>query len=247
MKNKIVYLTIDDAPTEHFTQKVDFLHQHHIPAVFFCRGDFLELRPQETIDAIHKGFTIGNHSYDHPHFSDLSLEAAYQQIESTERIIEDIYAKAKVTQPAKIFRFPYGDKGGLNGGDALAPYVGVGLERKAALQAYLQQAGYTQPKFENITYDYYHQARLHQDIDWYWTFDVVEWSVYAKEHLYGIDSLQKVYDRIETNEPEHGCGLHYPHSEDIILTHDHVESTEIFYLIIERLMQKNLSFQLPRL
>ena len=247
MSKKIVYLTIDDAPTEHFSQKVDFLVKNNLPAVFFCRGDYLEQRPKEVIEAIHKGFIIGNHSYDHPHFSDISLLEAYNQIERTEKIIEGIYKAAKVTQPAKIFRFPYGDKGGLNGGQALKPYLGLGLERKNALQDFLHHAGYTQPKFEAITYSYYHQANLLKDLDWYWTFDVVEWSVYAKEHLYGIDSLEKVYARIETDDPEHGCGLHYADSADIILTHDHLESSEIFYPILHKLMTKGFDFQHPKL
>jgi peptidoglycan-N-acetylglucosamine deacetylase len=247
MSRKIIYLTIDDAPTTHFSQKVNFLVENTLPAVFFCRGDYLEQRPREVIAAIHKGFIIGNHSYDHPHFSDISLEDAYRQIEDTEKIIEDIYKAANVSQPAKIFRFPYGDKGGLSSGQALEPYLGLGLERKNALQDFLYKAGYTQPRFETITYDYYHQANLLKDHDWYWTFDIVEWSVYAKEHEYGIDSLEKVYARIETDDPEHGCGLLYPDSADIILTHDHIESTEIFYPILNKLLSKGFDFQLPKL
>jgi peptidoglycan-N-acetylglucosamine deacetylase len=247
MAKKVVYLTIDDAPSQHFLQKVDFLLRNNLPAVFFCRGDYMEERPREMIEAIHKGFIIGNHSYDHPHFSDLTLEEAFAQIEKTEKILEDIYKAAKVSQPAKIFRFPYGDKGGLNGGQALEPYIGLGLERKNALQDFLQRSGYIQPDFSAVTYNYYHQANLHQDLDWFWTFDLVEWSVYAPKHLYGIDSLEKIYARIETHDPENGCGLHYPDSADIILTHDHLESTEIFYPIIQRLLQKNFDFQLPKL
>ena len=67
---KAAYLTIDDSPSPDMQSKVDYLHREAIPAVFFCRGDFLEERPAAALDAIRKGFIIANHSYSHPHFSD---------------------------------------------------------------------------------------------------------------------------------------------------------------------------------
>ena len=56
---KIAYLTIDDAPTEDFIRKVNYLKSVNVPAIFFCRGDRLEQRPDDLIYAIQQGFIIG--------------------------------------------------------------------------------------------------------------------------------------------------------------------------------------------
>ena len=69
---KKVYLTIDDSPGTQFTQKVDLLAKHDIPAVFFCIGELMEKYPAAVVDSIHKGFIIANHSYTHPAFSKIS-------------------------------------------------------------------------------------------------------------------------------------------------------------------------------
>ena len=36
---KQVYLTIDDAPTKYFKDKVDYLYKRKIPAIIFCVGE----------------------------------------------------------------------------------------------------------------------------------------------------------------------------------------------------------------
>ncbi|HEX8010618.1 MAG TPA: polysaccharide deacetylase family protein [Casimicrobiaceae bacterium] len=155
MTQKIAYLTIDDAPSPSLRMKTDYLHSKGIPAIFFCLGKSMEERPELVVDAIQKGFVIGNHSYDHPHFSDLPLPECYQQIERTDQIIEHLYSQAGVRRPARLFRFPFGDKGGLTYSNVFLPYEGEGAARKAALQNYLRQGGYIQPRFEGVTYQYF--------------------------------------------------------------------------------------------
>ena len=54
--NQVGYLTIDDSPTEDFLSKVDLLASMEIPAIFFCRGNRLEERPDDAISAIKKGY-----------------------------------------------------------------------------------------------------------------------------------------------------------------------------------------------
>ena len=86
---KIAYLVFDDSPSKDMKMKVDYLVLKKIPAIWFCI-EFLEQRPSYAVYAIEKGFIIGNHSYSHKHFSDLSLEQCYQEIEKTDKIIEHI-------------------------------------------------------------------------------------------------------------------------------------------------------------
>jgi peptidoglycan/xylan/chitin deacetylase (PgdA/CDA1 family) len=240
---KVVYLTIDDAPSADFKQKADFLCEQRIPAVFFCQGDLLEKNREAALRAIKQGFILGNHSYDHPHFSSLPLDACFEQIQRTDDILNDLYDALGISWRQKFFRFPYGDKGGLKFDEVFEPYEEEGAQRKAAIQNFLRRLGYRQPNFSGITYDYYRRAGLDQDIDWYWTYDVLEWSIFDSNPLYGVDSLEKVLERMEEVVPEAMRGLNTPGSEEIILTHDHVETTQYFETIINRLLAKGLVFK----
>ncbi len=73
----------------------------------------------------------------------------------------------------------------------------------------------------------------------------MEWSIFADESKFGIDSVEKMYVRMDEDVPEGGRGLNYPNSEEIVLTHDHPETTELFPPIIDRLLTTNLIFTLP--
>ena len=101
---KEAYLTIDDSPTKHTSDFVDWLSARDIPAAFFCIGssykdlDFpcegMEQRPEPILKAIDHGYVIGNHTYTHPRFSDLSLSDMKEQVLKTEAIIDSLYKQA---------------------------------------------------------------------------------------------------------------------------------------------------------
>lgn len=152
MANKQIYLTIDDAPSIDFMNKVNYLHDRKIPAVFFCIGSQIEKNTNEIINAIQKGFIIGNHSYDHPNFSDLNIDQIKLQILKTDQIIKSIYENLKLPY-TKLFRFPYGNKGTT--------------KNYKLTQEILWQMGYQHPYFE------YHETN--KDIDVLWTFDTEDY------------------------------------------------------------------------
>lgn len=243
MTKKLAYLTIDDAPSVVMKEKVDYLSSREIPAVWFCRGDFLEQRPHLAIYAIEQGFVLGNHAYDHPYFSELDLDECFTQISRTDEIIETLYSHAGVKRPTKCFRFPYGDKGGLKDVEGRPSSVGIGWERKQALQTYLRELGYTQPRWETVTYRAYQASGLKDDVDWYWTYDVMDWSIFAKEPHMGIDSLEKILDRMDGESPGGYDGLTSNTSAEIVLMHDHAETAAYFEPILQRLLEKGLVFQ----
>ncbi|MFH1307377.1 MAG: polysaccharide deacetylase family protein [archaeon] len=248
-EGKIAYLTIDDAPSDDFKEKVDFLASKKIPAVFFCEGEFLEESEEDITYAIKKGFIIGNHGYKgHPYFSNLTLEQAKEQIKKADELIDKMYEKAGIRRPAKFFRFPYGDKGGNENKQDYKnekPFSEEGRKKKEEIQEFLRQLGYTHPKFKGITYKYFKPYL--DDADWYWTYDCFEYSIFSKNPYFGIDSIDKVYARMDEDVPE-GCrGLNYPDSEEIILLHDHDDTTKYFKLIIEKLLSKGIKFKLPEL
>ncbi len=241
-ESKIAYLTIDDSPSEDMRRKLDVLRDRNIQAVWFCRGDFLEKRPEPVLEAIHRGHIIGNHSYNHPRFSDLPPEEAFQQIEQTDKIINALYKWAGTERPAKFFRFPYGDKGDLRYGELMLPLTKDGKNRKDAIQEYLRSLGYTQPFFPGITTAIHRRTGLFDDVDWRWTFDAIEYAIFEETHYRGVDSLEKVFARMQTDFPEEERTLNDPHTDEIILIHDHPQSTALFTPILDALLAKGLSF-----
>lgn len=133
-------MTIDDGPSERAKELIDYLTENGIGAVLFCRGDNLRKRPDAAVYAVKKGFVIGNHSFSHPHFGKLSEDEARKEIEKTDVIIEEIYAKAKEARPAKFFRFPYHETGGTE-------------EATKTNQIVLKKLGYSAPLTPNWVSD----------------------------------------------------------------------------------------------
>jgi len=236
---KIGYLTIDDAPSNDMKRKIKLLK--NIKAIWFCRGELLEERPDFAIYAIKKGHIIGNHSYDHPHFSKISLKKCFEQIKETDEIIERIYQKTGIKRPIKVFRFPYGDKGG--GEEVEKGWPENKKKHIKAIQDFLKELGYRQPNFENITYKWYVKAGLDKDVDVYWTYDTLDWAV-LEENQFGIKNIKDVLARMEENVPEGGRGLNYKDSNDIILMHDFEETKEMFIPMIKKLLTK-VKIELP--
>jgi peptidoglycan/xylan/chitin deacetylase (PgdA/CDA1 family) len=249
MVQKVGYLTIDDAPSMDFTRKVNYLKSKKIPALFFCRGDYLEKRKDFAIDAIEQGFILGNHSFNHPHFSQLSLIECQEQIQKTDEIIEQIYKDAGVQRPGKFFRFPFGDKGGDKDAE-----LGWSEDHRCHIQAIqnlLRKEGYYQPKFENITYHWYNTAGLNQDADVYWTYYTFDCEVTSDQkegvtNSLGYHDLDSLFARMDENVPE-GCrGLNFSGSNDIILIHDYLGIEDMFIPLIEALITKGIRFKLPK-
>jgi peptidoglycan/xylan/chitin deacetylase (PgdA/CDA1 family) len=244
MVGKIAYLTIDDCPSEDMKKKVDFLLRNDIPAIWFCRGEFLEKRQEPAVYAIENGFVIGNHSYDHPLFSKISLKECFKQIKVTDELIETTYEKAGIERPAKVFRFPWGDKGG--GVDIKKGWFFPRKENAnhiKAIQDLLTKLGYKQPKFKGISYNWYIEAGLPDDVDVYLTFDTMDWAVMNSK--FGISGLEDILRRMDEDIPEEGRGLNFAGSNEIILIHDLSETSHVFEPIIEKLLDKGLKFESP--
>jgi len=231
---KKVYLTVDDGPSKDFREKVDFLYSSNIPAIFFCLGSLMEKRAKDVVYAINKGFVIGNHSYDHPKFSEISTGEAKKQIQRTDRIIEKLYQKAGVKRLTKTFRFPHGDKGNE--------------ETKEIYQSVLREFGYKQPNFKQIKL--YGNPDFMKDIDVCWTYNSKDYTVTRYRLLgmkspYGYSSQKLVLDRIDENDHKHGKGLNYSRTRDIILVHDSEIISDLFYGLVNKLISKKTQFELP--
>lgn len=251
MPAKRVYLTIDDAPSKDFKIKVDFLFENKISAIFFCIGENLPKYETDVVYAIKKGFMIGNHSYNHKHFSDTTLEEGIASIKKTDEIIEKLYNRSEIHRPFKLFRFPFFDQGGDLSGDA---YEGKWSlpenkwftyerdDKRIAIQAYLKELGYSQPKFEGINMRYFNDKKLLEGADVRCTFDQMEYYLGDVNAPYSMGSVDNILGRINEDIPYQGRSLNCLETSDIILIHDEEKTTELFYRIINRYMEKRFEF-----
>jgi peptidoglycan/xylan/chitin deacetylase (PgdA/CDA1 family) len=254
MNTKKAYLTIDDAPSNDFRNKVDFLAERGIPALFFCNGGQIPQHENDVIYAIRKGYIIGNHSWSHPYFSDLSLEDCLSEIRRTDEIIEQVYQKSGVDQPGKFFRFPYFDPGGdenavkFNQEAQEPPNVRMTFPRddkRKAIQSFLKDLGYRQPSFQGITLQWFHQAGLLNRFDVFSTFTQKEYWLNKENAPEGLNRAEAILAKIDEDNPEKGLALNDPSTSDIILIHDHDYSQdimELFYRIISRYIEKGICF-----
>ncbi|KAL1874600.1 hypothetical protein Plec18167_005832 [Paecilomyces lecythidis] len=102
---KVVALTIDDAPSEYTDEILQILKSHDATATFFVIGSQIAGREESLIDLIHSGNELGNHAmYDEPsrNLSDSMLE---EQIYAVQRRIQDVYNSAGILEkPQQYFR-----------------------------------------------------------------------------------------------------------------------------------------------
>jgi len=99
-----LYLTFDDGPhPEHTAPLLDLLAEHEARASFFLIGGQIEANPELARRIAREGHTLGNHSYSHPHFDQLSLSAQLDEVDRTDALLSGIDG-----QPRHSFRPPRG-------------------------------------------------------------------------------------------------------------------------------------------
>lgn len=223
-------LTIDDIASKNTPAIVDYLCGKHIKAVLFAVGENVEKYFDEAVYALQKGMIVGNHSYSHPAFSELSLAEGIAEIEKNEKVLTRLYEKAGVERMVKVFRFPYGDKGGGN---------------RKALQAYLREQGFQKLVDTQITSPWYEENGLHEDIDTFWTFDFGEWQI-REGSLFTADS---VFAGIHDEKPSYGDALLREGSHHILLFHAHDETEKqlpgYHKLFLDHLLECGVEFEEP--
>ena len=80
------------------------MREHNVKITFFFAGYWLEKYPDLVRKIAAEGHEIGNHSYTHPHFNQLSKEKIREELESTSDLIEKLIGKRPV-----FFRPPFGE------------------------------------------------------------------------------------------------------------------------------------------
>jgi peptidoglycan/xylan/chitin deacetylase (PgdA/CDA1 family) len=104
-EEKVVLLTIDDAPDENALAMAKTLKDLNVKAIFFVNGHFIDAPEEgEVLKQIHEmGFPIGNHTYNHKSLKDLTEEEQRQEIVGLNDRIEEL-----IGERPQFFRAPFG-------------------------------------------------------------------------------------------------------------------------------------------
>lgn len=232
------YLTIDDSPSSHTDEMIDFLLERDIPALLFVRGDLLEQNPKPIIRAIQKGFVIGNHSYAHKPFGEYTYDQAIDDIEKCDRLIDQAYDQTNVTRHGKYFRFPYLDRGN---GDRIERHferssnIDINADDKVQkIQNYLKDYGFTQP-FET-NHPLYQNNSINNAIDSLMTYTSFDWML-TERHIgkWDYKTLDDLKTRIDQSDMKKFDG-------NVLIFHDQQETLPTFKSLIEYMIDKGYKF-----
>ncbi|GIO11106.1 hypothetical protein J19TS2_06610 [Cohnella xylanilytica] len=104
-RTRQVALTFDDVPDPRYTPLVlNALRREKVHATFFVVGSRARKHPALVRRIRKEGHAIGNHSFDHPDFSRLTLREMKEQIRRTESIVA-----REVGFAPRLIRPPYGE------------------------------------------------------------------------------------------------------------------------------------------
>ncbi|WP_144561251.1 glycosyltransferase [Bacillus mycoides] len=102
-KGKQVVLTFDDGPDPKYTPEIlDILKENKIKAAFFVLGENAQLNSSIVKRIYDEGHEIGNHTFKHPNVADTSLLRTEVELNTTQRLIQEITGHSTV-----LFRPPY--------------------------------------------------------------------------------------------------------------------------------------------
>ncbi len=101
---KKIAITFDDGPDPRWTPKIlDILKEKDVPAAFFVIGVDASQSPEILKREYAEGHEIGNHTYTHPNFDEISKTQIRWELNLTQRLIESTIGVKSI-----LFRPPFG-------------------------------------------------------------------------------------------------------------------------------------------
>ena len=90
-EKKQIALTFDDGPHPRLTPQIlEILARYHVPATFFMVGVNVLNYPDAARQVIQAGHEVGNHTFTHPHLTDLNEQAIMEEIGKCEDALEEL-------------------------------------------------------------------------------------------------------------------------------------------------------------
>lgn len=116
--SKYVALTFDDGPGYNSTQRIlKTLEKYNVKATWFVLGKACENNPEMLKQIAAAGHEIGNHSYSHANFFNLSLNGVLNEVNNTQTIVKNLTG----VTPSYV-RPPYG-----NYNQTISSSIGLGI------------------------------------------------------------------------------------------------------------------------
>lgn len=104
LQQKRIALTFDDGPHPSITHEIlKTLDKYNAKATFFVTGHRVEKSPNVLKDIYAAGHEIGNHTYNHPKLTELSMNQVNAQIIKTNNLVKSV-----IGEEPTLFRPPYG-------------------------------------------------------------------------------------------------------------------------------------------
>ena len=85
---------------------LDILDQYGVRTTFFMQGEWMEQYPEATQEIARRGHELGNHSWTHFDFSEMTAEEVTKELEETEALALEL--TGQTTRP--YFRPPFGSR-----------------------------------------------------------------------------------------------------------------------------------------
>ncbi|WP_433499674.1 polysaccharide deacetylase family protein [Sphaerimonospora sp. CA-214678] len=101
--HKCIALTFDDGPAENTETLLKVLKKYKAKATFFMIGNRVKKNLKLVGKVAKDGHEIGNHTWDHKYFTDLTSQQIYVEVRDAQRIIKKATGKNPV-----LFRAPGG-------------------------------------------------------------------------------------------------------------------------------------------
>ena len=103
---KVVYLTIDDGPSEYTDEIIKILNKNNVKATFFMINDNMQAYPEQVKNIVENGNTAGFHSVTHDiHKLYVSKTSAKEEFDTNQATFKKITG-----QTSKVIRLPFGSK-----------------------------------------------------------------------------------------------------------------------------------------
>ncbi|RWZ58171.1 delta-lactam-biosynthetic de-N-acetylase [Halobacillus fulvus] len=89
--DKTVYFTFDNGYEQGYTgQVLDVLKEKGVPATFFVTGHYIESAPDLVKRMAKEGHLIGNHSWSHPDFTQLSKDKMKTELDKVDQAVQKL-------------------------------------------------------------------------------------------------------------------------------------------------------------